>query len=99
MKTLYLACHYIVVPRRVILVNYHRLRWASRRGMLELDLILGAFLEKVYPILDDTDQKLFQKLLEREDQELFNWLLNKEVPQETGHARIVNKILEHAGMP
>ena len=79
-------------------MDYHRLRWASRRGMLELDLILGPFLENVYPILEEGDQLLYQKLLESEDQDLFNWFLNKEVPADLNHARIVNIVLQHTGL-
>lgn len=79
-------------------MDYHRLRWASRRGMLELDLILGPFLEKIYPVLEKEDQLLYQSLLESEDQDLFNWFLTKTVPPEAGHARIVNIILDNTGL-
>lgn len=79
-------------------MDYHRLRWASRRGMLELDLILGPFLENVYSSLDANDQQLYQKLLECEDQDLFNWFLNKEIPADLNHARIVNIVLQHTGL-
>lgn len=79
-------------------MDYHRLRWASRRGMLELDLILGPFLENVYSSLEETDQKLYQELLQCEDQELFNWFLNKEEPADSGHARIVKIVLNHTGL-
>jgi len=53
----------------------NRLMWASRRGMLELDLMLQPFVEKHYDQLDQTDQQLFQELLELEDQQLFLWLV------------------------
>lgn len=66
--------------------------------MLELDLILGPFLENVYPSLDEKDQKLFQTLLQCEDQDLFNWFLNKAEPDEPGNARIVKIILGHTGL-
>ena len=46
----------------------NRLMWASRRGMLELDLMLQPFVEQHYDQLDQTDQLLFQELLELEDQ-------------------------------
>ena len=39
----------------------NRLMWASRRGMLELDLMLQPFVEKHYDQLDQTDQQLFQE--------------------------------------
>lgn len=79
-------------------MDYHRLRWASRRGMLELDLILGPFLEKVYPSLEKEDQFLYHSLLECEDQDLFNWFLNKTQPLDAGHARIVQIVLDNTGL-
>ena len=79
-------------------MDYHRLRWASRRGMLELDLILGPFLEKVYPDLCAEEQELFQALLRCEDQDLFNWFLNKEIPPDENLHRIVQIILSKTGL-
>ena len=51
-------------------MDINRLSWASRRGMLELDLMLLPFLEKVYPSLDEEDQRRYWRLLECEDQDL-----------------------------
>jgi antitoxin CptB len=52
-------------------MNKNRLMWASRRGMLELDLILQPFVENTYDSLSEHDQLRFEALLEREDQQLF----------------------------
>ena len=41
-----------------------RLRWSCRRGMLELDVLLGNFLEEAYFGLTPSEQELFVKLLE-----------------------------------
>ena len=79
-------------------VDYHRLRWASRRGMLELDLVLGPFLENIYPGLEEDDKLLFQRLLESEDQDLFNWFLNKTVPEDKDLAHIIKIILDNTGL-
>ena len=49
-------------------MNKNRLVWASRRGMLELDLILAPFVENVYDSLTEDDQLRFEVLLECEDQ-------------------------------
>ena len=48
------------------IMNKNRLRWASRRGMLELDLILAPFVENVYDTLDQDDKLRFEVLLECE---------------------------------
>lgn len=70
-----------------------RLLWASRRGMLELDLILIPFVEQVYPQLALRDQQLYQELLACEDQDIFTWLLRSVLPQEQAMRRIVDIIL------
>lgn len=72
------------------------LRWACRRGMLELDVLLGNFLEEVYPQLAPDDQSLFAKLLDDNDQNLFLWLTGKEQCADLELAQIVQKIRYHA---
>ena len=70
----------------------NRLFWASRRGMLELDLILLPFLEKIYPGLEEEDKVRYQKLLDCEDQEMFAWFLRREDPQDADLLKIVQVI-------
>ena len=70
-----------------------RLLWASRRGMLELDLILIPFVEQAYPQLSPEDQRLYQDLLACEDQDIFTWLLRSVLPEEEDMRRIVDIIL------
>jgi antitoxin CptB len=73
-----------------------RLRWACRRGMLELDVLLGNFLEEAYLHLSSVDQALFVKLLECNDQELFEWLTGKKTAEEPDIATMVEKVRHHA---
>lgn len=54
-----------------------RLYWHSRRGMLELDLILVPFAEHILPQLSDADVELYRELLSEEDQDLFMWLTRR----------------------
>jgi antitoxin CptB len=70
----------------------NRLFWGSRRGMLELDLILLPFLEKIYPTLSEEDQKRYQNLLECEDQDMFAWFLRREDPEDKEILKIVQII-------
>ena len=70
-------------------MEFNRVKWASRRGMLELDLILQPFVESVYPTLEVSDQKLYQQLLEEQDSDLFTWFLSKEKPESPNLQRIV----------
>ena len=61
-------------------MDSNRLRWAARRGMLELDLLLNGFLDHGYARLTPEQQTVFQRLLGCEDQDLFAWLLGHAHP-------------------
>ena len=80
-------------------MNKNRLMWASRRGMLELDLILQPFVENTYDSLCEDDQLRFEALLEREDQQLFLWLMKRERPTDPDTQRIVQIIHDQHGKP
>jgi len=54
-----------------------RLRWACRRGMLELDRILISFLDNDYVTLPEAEQKKFVTLLELPDPTLFQALFGE----------------------
>ena len=73
-------------------MNKNRLLWASRRGMLELDLILSPFVENVYDSLTEDDQLRFEVLLECEDQTLFMWFMQREQPTDPNMQRILQII-------
>jgi antitoxin CptB len=79
--------------------EYKRIYWASRRGMLELDLVLMPFVEQRLRQLDAEDQQRYVQLLECEDTELFAWFLQRQQPQDAELADIVEKILEFARTP
>lgn len=73
-------------------MNKNRLLWASRRGMLELDLILTPFVENDYDTLSKDDQLRFEVLLECEDQTLFMWFMQREKPSDPNMERIIKII-------
>ena len=73
-----------------------KLRWACRRGMLELDVLLGNFLEEAFVTLSDEDQAIFVKLLDNNDQDLFMWLTGRVVPTDPILHQMVEKIRTHA---
>lgn len=76
----------------------NRLFWGSRRGMLELDLVLMPFLDNVYPTLAQADKELYWKLLECEDQDMFAWFLRREDPDDNELKRIVNIVRDNTGI-
>ncbi|WP_299492507.1 succinate dehydrogenase assembly factor 2 [uncultured Shewanella sp.] len=55
-----------------------RVRWACRRGMLELDVLFQPFVENHYEQLTDENKAVFVRLLECEDPELFAWFMGHE---------------------
>ena len=57
-----------------------KLRWQSRRGMKELDVLLEAFLAKqAGPLLDGAWPQL-ESLLGQEDDVLFDWVSGRNLP-------------------
>ncbi|KUJ84358.1 response regulator receiver protein [Microbulbifer flavimaris] len=79
-------------------MDRNRLFWASRRGMLELDLVLLPFLDNVYDTLDPEDQQRFVELLNNEDQDLFAWFMRREDPSDPELLRIVQIIRDNTGL-
>jgi antitoxin CptB len=58
-----------------------RIRWRCRRGLLELDLVLQAFLERGYGRLDAGQRGLFNELLDRPDNDLLDLALGRSQPE------------------
>ncbi len=79
-------------------MDTNRLIWASRRGMLELDLVLMPFLENVYEGLEQGDKERYWALLEEQDQDLFAWFLRRENPDNPELQRIVDIIRANTGL-
>ncbi len=69
-----------------------QLRWQCRRGMLELDLMLGTFLNKAYALLTQTARADFRRLLEESDQTLYEWLIGQSVPEAASMQTMVLQI-------
>ncbi|TWH64346.1 antitoxin CptB [Azomonas agilis] len=72
----------------------NRLFWQSRRGMLELDVLLVPFSREVYPTLDAEDQRRYRKLLACEDQDMFAWFMEREESEDEDLRRMVRMILD-----
>ena len=79
-------------------MDKNRLQWATRRGMLELDLVLKPFLDNHYDNLSDADKDLFVALLECEDQDMFTWFIDKVDPTDSNILHIVKIIRSHTGL-
>lgn len=57
-----------------------KINWHCRRGMLELDLILGRFSKQCLDRLTATQLDTFEALLNTPDPDLYAWLMGYESP-------------------
>nr|WP_087112877.1 succinate dehydrogenase assembly factor 2 [Parendozoicomonas haliclonae] len=74
----------------------NRLFWHSRRGMLELDVLLVPFTQEVYPTLSAEQRATYVELLACEDADLFVWFMEKEIPAEQNLADMIRMIIDRA---
>ena len=68
------------------LMSKAKLRWACRRGLLELDVLLAPFVEEGYDGLSEQQKRDFERLLASDDPDLFAWFM--------GHARSSDEAIQ-----
>ena len=73
-------------------IDLNRIGWHSRRGMLELDLLLVPFAEHEVAALTPAEQQLYQQLLTQTDQTLYAWLISQTDSPAPEFVPLVNKI-------
>ncbi len=69
-----------------------RMRLKSRRGMLELDLLLRDFLDTAYEQLDLTAKTRFDHMLDYPDAVLLEWFMGRIQPTDKDVATLVQQI-------
>jgi antitoxin CptB len=69
-----------------------RLRWRCRRGMRELDQLLGWYLDTRYSLSDAAAKEAFSTLLDQQDPELWDWLMGRTPCEFLPWRRIVDEI-------
>ena len=74
------------------LLSPNRLRWACRRGLLELDIIFGCFLDTAYEKLSMDEKVIFQNLLLEADQTLLGYFMGQENPEDPEIIRVIEKV-------
>lgn len=57
-----------------------RVRWRSRRGQRELDLLLERYLDTRYTRASDEERRAYALLLEQPDPDILEWVLGREEP-------------------
>lgn len=77
-------------------VTLKRLRLRSwRRGIKEMDLILGSFSDTRLGELSAEDITLYEEMLSENDQDLYGWVSGRE-PAPPRFAALVARLAEHA---
>jgi len=71
-----------------------RLRWRCRRGMRELDQLLGGWLDSRFATAGNDARHAFAELLDAPDPELWQWLSGREKPPRADWQRIIDEIRE-----
>ncbi|MDA9556318.1 succinate dehydrogenase assembly factor 2 [Vibrio sp.] len=72
-----------------------RIKWACRRGMLELDVVIMPFFEERFEQLTGSDQRDFVSLLECDDPDLFAWIMGHARSENLKHASMIDKVVAH----
>ena len=83
----------------VDIAEVNRMRWAARRGMLELDLLLEPFVNEHYAALSESDRVTFERLMTCQDQDLYAYLMQRVQPEDTALAHMVEQIRLATGAP
>lgn len=66
-----------------------------RRGIKEMDIILGRYAETRLPALDAAQLDLYDALLSENDQDLYQWVTG-QAPTPEPFAPLITDIAEHA---
>ncbi len=72
-----------------------RLYWRTRRGLLELELLLAPFMRERYANLPTDAQRSFARLLECEDMDIYDWLQGRSQPSDKTLVSIVALVSAH----
>ncbi|MCW8092909.1 FAD assembly factor SdhE [Alteromonas sp. ASW11-130] len=70
-----------------------RMRWACRRGMLELDVLLLPFMDEAFEDLTDEQKITFERLLTSDDPDLFAWFMGHQKCDDPELAEMVSIIV------
>lgn len=72
--------------------NLERLRWRCRRGLLELDIVLGRFVEQHYASLNEDQQIAFDELLDEPDTVLWDMVAGRKQAAQNAQQDVLEKI-------
>ncbi len=70
--------------------------WHSRRGMLELDVLLEPFARHELAKLEPEQQAQYVRLLAQQDPDLFAWFMGQEICDDKELAAMIARIQQYA---
>jgi antitoxin CptB len=73
-----------------------QLVWRCRRGVKELDLILGRWLDRRYAQASANERALFERFLDLPDPELAGYLLQDAKPADPDFAALIAQLAAHS---
>jgi antitoxin CptB len=73
--------------------RYGRLKWACRRGMLELDVLFMPFAENGFDELSEQQQEVFERMLTCDDPDLYAWFMGHQACNDQAFSEIIEHIL------
>ena len=78
--------------------EWNRAKWASRRGLLELDLLLAPFVMEVFPELNAVLRQDYRELLFQDDQDLMEWIMGRSAITENRFVPVIEEIRRFHGV-
>ena len=72
--------------------EWNRAKWASRRGLLELDLLLVPFVTEAFLELNTLLRQDYRELLLEDDQDLLEWIVGRNAIIEDRFVPVIEEI-------
>ena len=78
--------------------EWNRAKWASRRGLLELDLLLAPFVTEAFLELNTLLRQDYRELLFQDDQDLLEWIMGRSAITEVRFVLVIEEIRRFHGI-
>ena len=78
--------------------EWNRAKWASRRGLLELDLLLAPFVTETFLELNASLRQDYRELLFQDDQDLMEWIMGRSAVTEDRFVLVIEEIRRFHGI-
>ena len=78
--------------------EWNRAKWASRRGLLELDLLLAPFVPEAFLELNAVLRQDYRELLFQDDQDLMEWIMGRSAITENRFLPVIEEIRRFHGI-